>query len=409
MKSIKCYTNQSSSIYSILLVYIICFSIPYAAIAQTEIQAAKAKFITRFPFTMLDGGTILLRASIGNNPDPLNFVLDTGSGGISLDSATAERLQLTAVISNKNIIGISQKKKGTFILNQTLHLPKLTVDSLDFHVINYDFLSISKGIKIDGIIGYSFLSRFIVKVNYDDLQIEVWKPGLLKYPRAGFNVPLYLDNLPMFDANVKDNTSVNARYFFDTGADVCFMMSEKFVSGSNFLKATKKALAVPAEGVGGGQPMKFTTVEQLHVGPYTFKKVPAFIFDDKYNVTRYPQLGGLIGNDLLHRFNLIINYPDAEIHLSPNSYFNQPFDYVYTGFRIYSINGKAIIDNVVKDSPAEKAGLQNGDLLLGVNNNFTNNIDGYKSLISSCRNEIKVAVMRDNQIKTFVVLVESVL
>jgi hypothetical protein len=409
MKSIKGSTNHSFRVYSILFILIICFSIPFAVVAQSKIEAPPAKFITRFPFTMLDGGTILLRAAIGNIPDTLNFVLDTGSGGISLDSATAERLQLTAVNSNKNIIGISQKKKGSFILNQTLHLPKLTVDSLDFHVIDYDFLSISKGIKIDGIIGYSLLSRFVVKVNYDDLQIEVWKPGLLKYPKAGFNLPLYLDNLPMFDANVKDNTSVNARYFFDTGADVCFIMSEKFVRDSNFLKANKKALAVPAEGVGGTQAMKFTTVEQLHLGPYTFRKVPAFIFDDKYNVTRYPQLGGLIGNDLLHRFNLIINYPDAEIHLSPNSYFNQPFDYVYTGFRIYSINGKAIIDNVVKDSPAEKAGLQNGDLLLGVNNNFSNNIDGYRNLISSSRDELRVSVIRDNQIKTFVVLVARVL
>jgi hypothetical protein len=407
MMNLKSYTHHSSRTYSLLLIYIICLSMPTVTTAQTD--AAKAKFITAFPFKMLDGGTILLRASIGNMPDTLNFVLDTGSGGISLDSVTAERLQLTAVNSNRNIIGIAQKRKGSFILNQTLHLPKLTVDSLDFHVNDYEFLTLSKGIKIDGIIGYSFLSRFVVKVNYDNLQIEVWKPGLIKYPKAGFNMPLYLDNLPMFDANVKDNKSVNGRYFFDTGADVCFLMSQKFVDDSNFLKTNKKALAVPAEGLGGSEAMKFTTVDQLHVGPYVFRKVPSYIFTDKYNVTRYPQLGGLIGNDLLHRFNLIINYPDAEIHLSPNSHFNDPFDYVYTGFKIFSVNGKAIIDQVVKDSPAEKAGLQNGDLLLGVNNNFSNNLEGYKNVISSAREELKMSIMRDNQLKTVVVLVETVL
>jgi predicted aspartyl protease len=409
MKYLQCYPYSSYRICTNLFIWIICFFMPCVTIARAEAETPKASFITSFPFTMLDGGTILLRAAIGNAPDTLNFVLDTGSGGISLDSSTAEQLKLTTVNSDKNIIGIAQKKKGNFILNQTLRLPNLTVDSLDFHVNDYEFLSISKGIKIDGIIGYSFLSRFIVKVNYDELKIEVWKPGFMKYPKAGFNMPLYIDNLPMFDANVKDNKSVRGRYFFDTGADVCFIMSQKFVEDSAFLKTNKKALAVPAEGLGGSRAMKFITVDQLHVGPYVFRKVPSFIFDDTYNVTRYPQLGGLIGNDLLHRFNLIINYRDAEIHLSPNSHFNDPFDYVYTGFKIFRVNGKAVIDQVVKDSPAEKAGLQNGDLLVGVNNNFSNNLDGYKNIISSARDELKMTVLRNNQFKTIVVSVERVL
>jgi hypothetical protein len=409
MKTFQRRTNHSLPIYILVFVLAICSSMPSIISAQKEAEITNARYLTAFPFTMLDGGTIFLKATLNNMPDTLNFVLDTGSSGVSLDSSTAERLKLETSGSNKTIKGLGQAKKGTFVLNQTLHLPKLAVDDLDFYVNDYEFLSISKGVKVDGIIGYSFLKRFIVKVNYDSLKIEVWQPGLMKYPKRGFSMGLYLDNLPMFDANIKDRASINGRYFFDTGADICFLMSEKFVEDSNVLKANKKTLAIQAEGLGGKQVMKFTTIDQLHVGPYTFKQVPSYIFNDRYNVTRYPQLGGLIGNDLLHRFNLIINYPDAEIHLSPNSYFNEPFDYVYTGFKIFSINGKAIIDNVIKDSPAEKAGLQNGDLLLGVNNNFSNNLDGYKKIITSARSGLEMSVLRENQLKKIVVFVERVL
>ena len=66
-------------------------------------------------------------------------------------------------------------------------------------------------------------------------------------------------------------------------------------------------LNTQAEGVGGKAYMKVTTVREFKIGPYRFRKVPIYVFDDEYNVTSYPYLGGLIGNDLLRRFNLIIN------------------------------------------------------------------------------------------------------
>ena len=46
----------------------------------------------------------------------------------------------------------------------------LTIDSLDFHVNDYDILSSVYGDRIDGIIGYSFFSRYIVKIDYDSIK-----------------------------------------------------------------------------------------------------------------------------------------------------------------------------------------------------------------------------------------------
>src|SRR5690606_31180997 len=106
----------------------------------------------------------------------------------------------------------------------------------------------------------------------------------------------------------------------------------------------------------------------LRFGPYRFKKVPVFLFDDEHNVTSYPVLGGLIGNDLLRRFNLILNYEKREIHLTPNSHFHDPFDYSYTGLGIYYYNGIIEISDVIKDSPGDKAGLEAGDIIVSINN-----------------------------------------
>ncbi len=66
-----------------------------------------AKFITKFPFRQLNGGVILVQAKFDKIPQPLNFILDTGSGAISLDSATTAEFNIPHVPSGKSINGIA--------------------------------------------------------------------------------------------------------------------------------------------------------------------------------------------------------------------------------------------------------------------------------------------------------------
>ena len=51
--------------------------------------------------------------------------------------------------------------------------------------------------------------------------------------------------------------------------------------------------AKEAEGVGGKIDMHLTVIKEIKLGPYRFRNVPIYIFDDTYNVTSYPYLGGL--------------------------------------------------------------------------------------------------------------------
>ena len=136
----------------------------------------------------------------------------------------------------------------------------------------------------------------------------------------------------------------------------------------------------------------------LQVRNYKFRIVPTYIFKDKYNVTSYPFVGGLLGNDLLRRFNMTINYPKREIHLLPNSHFSEPFDYAYTGLAIYYVDGSIIVDDIIPGSPAEKSGLKPNDIIVGVEKNFTNNIMTYKSILQSARDKIKITFSRDDKL-----------
>src|SRR5450432_3651723 len=143
---------------SFILVMVCCAT----TFAQKK-SANSAKLITQVPFTTFTGGVVVIRAILVGVPDTLNFIMDTGSGGISLDSTTCIRLNITPVLTDRLITGIGGVRQLKFYNNQSLIIGGLKVDSLNFHVSDYDILSSAYGDRIDGIIGLSFFSRYIVK------------------------------------------------------------------------------------------------------------------------------------------------------------------------------------------------------------------------------------------------------
>ncbi len=402
-------TARYQKLFYALFIGLSLFVAHVKVVAQADSVTAPSVLLTKFSIKLLTGGVVIVRGTVGDKPDSLNFVLDTGSGGISLDSATVDYLQLPSVESDRTIRGIAGIRKVKFVRNLTLHVPGLDVQNLDFHINDYEILTNVYGVRIDGIIGYSFLSRYIVKINYDVNMLEVWRQGAIKYPREGYLMKPLITSIPIMNATIKDAVSVDGSFYFDTGAGLCLLMSEDFANDKKVIKKGRKMTLTQAEGLGGKKTMFVTTVKQVKFGPFKFRKVPAHIFKDEFNVTAYPVLGGLIGNDLFRRFNLVLNYAKKEIHLLPNNHFGEAFDYSYTGMGIYFINGDIVVEDVLAGSPAEKAGLQIGDKILAVDRNFTNNIQVYKSMFQTPGSKLNVIIIRGGLPITLTLKVKSIL
>lgn len=377
--------------------------------AQEIITPSDAKMITKFPFRQFSGGIIIVRATVEHIKDSFNFILDTGSGGISLDSATCSDYGIENRQSDTTITGIAGIKRVPYAFNKTLHLPGLSVEKLNFHINDYEVLSSVYGEKIDGIIGYSFFSRYIVKLNFDSLLMEVHSPGEIKYPYGSTTLRPIFTSLPIQYMQVKDKKKVRANFYFDTGAGLCFLMSERFARDSAVLYKKRKPLVTQAEGMGGKMQMRLTVIKEVKLGPYRFRAVPTYLYNDMYNVTSYPYTGGLIGNEILRRFNMVINYPQREINLMPNTHMNDAFEYGYTGLSIYQIDGKIIVDDAIPGSPAAEAGFQPEDEIISVGNNFSGIIQQYKNILQEPKKRIQVIVRRNDQLIQLVINTISIL
>lgn len=379
------------------------------AAAQEEFIEPPSRHLTTIPFIQLTGGIIILQARFADFPDTLNFVLDTGSSGISLDSTTADYFGIKPTPTDKTIRGIAGIRNVSFFYNQKLHFPGLTVDSLNFHTNDYSILTAVYGERIDGIIGYSILSRYIMKVNYDSMRISFWTPGTTRYPKGGYMLRPNISLLVSQELRVKDDRAINARFLYDMGAGLCMLLNREFVEDSLFYKRKKKHFVKEGEGLGGKIDMDLTVIREVKVGPYRFKNVPVYTFDDENNVTSYPYMGGLIGNDILRRFNVTINYQKAEIYLQPNTHYDEPFDYSYSGIELYLVQGVIIVGDVAKGSPGEAAGLKEGDIVLAVNKNFSQNLNQYKIALQKPNEKIGILIRRDGNLIEIEFKVKSIL
>ncbi len=117
----------------------------------------------------------------------------------------------------------------------------------------------------------------------------------------------------------------------------------------------------------------------------------------------------MIGNDILRRFNTIINYEKRDIYLIPNSHYRDPFDYSYSGIELYFVNGVVEIGDVAKGSPAEQSGIREEDVVVAINNNFSQNLNQYKVTLQSANEKVRSSCDGHGQLMEFEFKVKNIL
>ena len=85
------------------------------------------------------------------------------------------------------------------------------------------------------------------------------------------------------------------------------------------------------------------------------------------------------------------------------------FDYSYCGMGLYAIDNEIIISDVVPESPADQAGLKAGDIVIGMNNNLSNNMLAYKTMLQLTGTKIKMIIKRNNELLETKLFIKSIL
>lgn len=349
---------------------------------------------------------MIMQARVDTISQPLNFIFDTGSSGISLDSATCKEFNIPTQITDTSVSGIAGTRKVNYVFNKKFTVGNLVTDSMNFYVNDYSILTSVYGEKIDGIIGFSFISKYIFKVDFDSFRLDIYSPGKIKYETGSTTLRPQISKLVTTSLEIKEKQKLTKDFYFDTGAGLSLLLTDNFITSNKFLLKRRKQVVTQVQGLGGKKEMGLTVIKRVKIGPYAFRNVPTSIYTETGTTVFNEPAIGVIGNEILRRFNMVINYAAGEINLKPNSNYFDNFDYAYTGLSLYS-QGKIIyIDDIIPNSPADKCGLKNGDVVLGVSFSFNGDIQTYEKLLQKAKESIKILVSRND--KTFFVAITPI-
>lgn len=357
-------------------------------------DSTESRYIGSIPFQTLSGGVLMVVGSLDGWKDSLHFILDTGSSSISIDATKSASMGFVSSESSSlsGIGGISTVPVSNL---HTLHLNGISTPELNFHVYDYRLLSSIYGVQIDGVIGYAFFSKYIIHLDHEKNLMGIFSIGKFSYPKRGKRLQMGDGKIPSYNIITTDKKTNQHQFYFDSGAGLALLLNSEYSSDSTVFSDQKKFYTTRAEGVGGKKQMQLTTIKRMSFGPFVFKNVPTYVFNDENNVTGYPNQGGLVGNEILRRFNIILNYSDHVIHVVPNIHFNDPFEYGYSGFSMLLDGEDLVVEDVIADSPAFLAGLQSGDVIIGINGDFSGNIQRYRSMIQDSEKPLQLLIRRN--------------
>ncbi len=356
---------------------------------------------------------IILPVSI-NGSDTLNFILDTGiSTTMITELAGTDSLILNFAREIKlQGLGVGEPIKGIHSYGNQIQIGGITGQNQDVHVIldNEFQLSARMGIPIQGILGYSVFSNFIVSINYDYKQITFYKPDHFKAKRRHSkytSIPLTLNNTkPYITLKIIDNTgnSFLVKLLIDTGASHAIWLDGSSVPGLKIPESGKETyLGTGLNGEVYGTLARFNAIE---VNGNILKDV-IVSFPDSSSISAAAglnQRNGSIGSEILKRFNLIIDYPNQRIGLKPNSYFKNDFNQnlsgmeiiaPYPGIKYYEVEG------VRENSPAHLAGIKKGDVIQSINGMKSEKVelyDIYEILQNQPGRKLNLMIMREGEL-----------
>lgn len=314
---------------------------------------------------------------------PLHFIYDTGAEHTVLTQK--EFALIMGVPFERNIKILGSDLSRELIAHISRRIPFKLGDisfSRDILVFEEDYFEFEKysGVAVNGILGADVFYGYIVTIDYQNQKLIVTKPEGFRPPK-GKNwqeIPFELiKNRPYLYAKIAmpKDTAISLKLLIDTGASLGLLlhlqMDKRFELPPKVLKSKL------GSGLGGIIEGVVGRLRRFEMGDSRLENV-IINFQDlppDFDTTLLNGRKGLLGNDILNRFTVVMDFRNIKMYVKKNKYFKNSFEYDKSGLVVIASGKDAqtfIILDVLPDSPAAEAGLLRGDEIVAINGWGTN-------------------------------------
>jgi hypothetical protein len=326
------------------------------------------------------------------------FVFDTGASNTVLDSALAVKLGLKANGSNRSA-STGGQAVFNYISDYKISLTlkdEITCKKILF--TNLSSLHQLVGVEFAGIIGYDILNKFITKIDYEAKTISLYTQ-LNKSESEGYTtIPFNFNNgIPIPQFNVSFTLNNGEKFagpiLFDSGAGLTLAVNTPFKETNKLNEKIGKTLVSSGRDLFKENKLEQAHIKSITIGAYTFENLPINLTSTKAGVNSYSYYLGILGNKVIKRFNIIVDYANKVIHLKPNENFDLLFEFPLSGIRFKKVNNKIVVAYIAIGSEAEKLGLKRDQQIVSVDGYNGNDMEVLGKLIQQEGKTIKIAVL----------------
>lgn len=324
-----------------------------------------------------------------------DFILDSGAGNASaVDENIARDIEL-ALGRKFQMGGAGEKQVDMYLIsNLKYDLPGLKFAVKNAFTIPFEWMSPHWGRRLEGLVGGDLISCAVTEIDYVEKTICFHDPETFKYQGKGEAIPLDLEGWAFVEAKIflfGKEDPVIARLMLDTGLRITSFNSP-FVKYSGLIEQSPQTVnAMTGFGVGGESRGIIGRVRAIQIGSISIENPVVDFSQDAKGALATDAYSGILGAEILCRFNVVFDYAKKQVFLEKNAHFSRPFEFDMSGIRLVS-DGENFrahkVFRLIKDSPAAIAGLKEGDEIV--------KIDGRSSSEFS-QEELKKFFMREGK------------
>lgn len=375
----------------------------------------KHQKVAKFDFD-LHANLIVVKAQLDGS-DTLRFILDTG---VSSTIVTDPKRALTLGVRYVRRVKIAGAGEGEALManvsvGHSIRIGDVIANQQSLVVLDEDVLQLSEflGVPIHGIFGHDIFSNFVVTIDFENKKLTLTDPKKFKYKKSmGTQYPIVLtQSKPYTDAIAmvsNDQKLIPMRLVIDTGAGHALLLNA----------GEKEPIQLPdrvmranlGRGLNGEINGNIGRVGKIKMGSVEMKNILASFpdslsFSMKFTADDTKRQGS-IGCELLRRFTVTLNYRDGYMIMKPlRNRMKETFEHDMSGLDVRAKGSdfnQYVVNKVIEGSPADAAGLQEGDELIFVNGQNVKDMnisEIYKILSRKEGKEVEFFFRRNGELK----------
>lgn len=294
-----------------------CYTQIASAIAPESKEKKKNKPDT-IPFTLNEFNAIHVKAIV-NGLDTLNLHFDVGSFDFHFTKEAI--LKKTNLLPDRESVLAGKNKPDYRHLKPALSLQMGSITWKTPDIIPTGLTSHG----MDGRFGWNLFEGKTVEINYDRNCLVIH--STLPKNRKGY-VKSELEFKESFVC-MKGAIEIGARsyagyFLLDTGSDQAMILDSSWTAKQAFPKDSLKLMRSSSlkDPRGVSYETKTVLVPQFILNGFTLQDIPVYLLNSP-NPVGFPV--NYLGNDLLKRFNIFLDFKNDAVYLKPNKLLNQAY------------------------------------------------------------------------------------